>query len=471
MRILITSVGGMGVGVFVEWLSSAVISTGLIPAVLNLPGVSQRTGRTLSYMEIQDKDDTPFSPFPEKGKLDLIISQDFLELLRILKEGYGGNGCNILGTTYRYYTTYEKLSLNKDAYTYENYRDIIEANSRDHMVVDIHKSAIPDFNNAHLLGLLSASGYLPMLERENYEAAIKSVGLDVERNLNNFALGCELPGKNKPVMFQEKIRETDIRDDEIRETILKLGSVYGNDVTDVLHEAVSQLMKYQDTDYVKLYINRVQDLHLYVRETAGNVKGGGELIREFARVLAVSMMYEDVIRVAESKVSKERFDRIKKLYRIQDNDVFRIKDFFSPDLDELYGILPHSVGRIIDKIFSGHKLSLRTTIYTSHIFGFLLLKLLSKLKFLRRRSFRYCKENDQIEKYIRHVKACLLKDAGSAIFAAKGGSIVRGYGRVRREMTDKWEEFANLPNSQLMSLYLDNFFSEKRFETQKRERG
>ena len=69
-----------------------------------------------------------------------------------------------------------------------------------------------------------------------------------------------------------------------------------------------------------------------------------------------------------------------------------------------------------------------------------------------------------------HVKACISKDVGSAVLAARGGSIVRGYGQVRSEMTGKWEEFAKLPNSQLMSLYLDNFFSEKRFETQKRER-
>jgi hypothetical protein len=92
------------------------------------------------------------------------------------------------------------------------------------------------------------------------------------------------------------------------------------------------------------------------------------------------------------------------------------------------------------------------------------------LKFLRRRSLRYRKENELVEMYIDHVKACISRDAGSAVLAAKGGSIVRGYGLVRREMTGKWEEFAKLPNSQLMFLYLDNYFSEKRFTNQKKER-
>lgn len=471
MRILIPSVGGMGVGVFVEWLSSAVISTGLTPAVLNLPGVSQRTGRTLSYIEIQERDDVPFSPFPEKGGLDLIISQDFLELLRILKEGYGGKDCSILGTTYRYYTTFEKLSLKKDVYTYDNYKGLIEANSRDHIVVDIHRAGISDFNNAHLLGLLSASGYLPVLERESYEEAIRSVGIEVERNLNDFALGRGLPERIKQVASREEYRGDGFADDEIGEAILKLGSLYGKDVTDVLREAAAQLEQYQDREYVRLFLDRVKDLHTYIRETAEDVNGDGGLMREFVRVLAVRMMYEDIIRVAERKVSRERFDRIKKLYRIGEKDVFRIRDFFSPDLDELYGILPYSAGRIIDKIFSRRRLSWRSTIDTSHISGFLLLKLLAGLKFLRRRSFRYGKENGLIEKYIRHVKTRYLIDPDSAVLAARGGAIVRGYGKVRRDMTEKWEEFANLPDSQQMSLYLDTFFSEKRFETQKRERG
>ncbi len=470
MKILIPSVGGMGVGVFMEWLSSAVISKGLTPAVLNLPGVSQRTGRTLSYTEIHVSEDSPFSPFPEKGRLDLIISHDFLELLRILKEGYGGNGCRILATTYRYYTTYEKLSLKKDAYTYENYRDVIEANSREHTVLDIHRTGEPDFNNEHLLGLLSATGYITMLERNDYEDAIKRVGIDVERNLGDFAVGCELLEKNKLAVFHERKAEADLMDDGIREKMLKFGSIYGNGVREILAEAVMQLVGYQDIGYAKLYIDRVNDVYLHMRGTFGDVKNGGELIKEFARVLAVRMMYEDVIRVAERKVSWERFERIRKLYRIQPNEVFHIKDFFSPDFDELYGILPYSIGRLLDKIFAGRKPSWKTMINTSHICGFLLLKTLSHLKFLRRRSLRYRKENELVEMYIDHVKACISRDAGSAVLAAKGGSIVRGYGLVRREMTGKWEEFAKLPNSQLMFLYLDNYFSEKRFTNQKKER-
>lgn len=89
---------------------------------------------------------------------------------------------------------------------------------------------------------------------------------------------------------------------------------------------------------------------------------------------------------------------------------------------------------------------------------------MSNLRFLRRHSFRYGKENAFIEKYIEHVKRCLVSGSDSALLAAKGGAIVRGYGDVRKETMKNWEEFSNLTNPKIMSSFLDNFFYEKRFE-------
>jgi hypothetical protein len=83
---------------------------------------------------------------------------------------------------------------------------------------------------------------------------------------------------------------------------------------------------------------------------------------------------------------------------------------------------------------------------------------------MRRSSFRYSKENSLVGKYVEHVKRSLAHDLDSAMLAAKGGAIVRGYGDVRKEMIKKWDDFSNLTNPRIMASFLDNFFSERRFE-------
>jgi indolepyruvate ferredoxin oxidoreductase beta subunit len=467
MKLLIASVGGLGIGVFVEWLSVAAILEGMNPSVLNLPGVSQRAGRTLSYMEIS-KGETTFSPFPEKGKVDLIISQEFLELIRLIKEGYAGKNSRVLGTTYRYYTTHEKLSLRKDPFTYENFKKLIEENSKEHIVVDIYEMGISDFSNAHLLGLLYSSGYLPFIKRESYEEAIKRVGIEVERNLKDFALGCELLGRSgerKCLVDESKEVSSELPEGRIRESIRKAGSLFGRDIETVLKRAVMQLTQYQDAGYAELYINRLNSILDCIPDVERETDIGKEFVREFAKTLAVRMMYEDIIRVAELKVSRERFKRIKRLHRIGEGDVYWIKDFFRPDLYEIYGILPGFLGKVLERMFSGFGLSIKAEIFTNHLSGFIILKVISKLKFLRRLSLRYERENSLIEAYIEHARRALSYGLDAAVLAAKGGAIVRGYGDVRRDTIERWERFSKLTNPQAMSSFLNEFFSESRFLT------
>ncbi|MBI1892537.1 MAG: hypothetical protein HYS14_00255 [Candidatus Rokubacteria bacterium] len=58
------------------------------------------------------------------------------------------------------------------------------------------------------------------------------------------------------------------------------------------------------------------------------------------------MSYEDAVRVTELKTRPERFARIRTEMRMTDGQVLRVTDFLKPDIDEIYGVLPHAlVGR------------------------------------------------------------------------------------------------------------------------------
>src|SRR5213594_2563523 len=55
---------------------------------------------------------------------------------------------------------------------------------------------------------------------------------------------------------------------------------------------------------------------------------------------ATSMTYEDAIRVAQAKTRAARFARIRDETRAGDA-VLEVTDYLKPDLDEIWGILPH----------------------------------------------------------------------------------------------------------------------------------
>ena len=73
----------------------------------------------------------------------------------------------------------------------------------------------------------------------------------------------------------------------------------------------------------------------------------GNLLKETARHLAVRMSYEDVVRVAQAKISPERMRRIARdELRVKD-EPYSVHDFLKPGIEELCQLLPPFLARPI----------------------------------------------------------------------------------------------------------------------------
>src|SRR5713101_6776105 len=95
IKVLIPAVGGQGGGVLTEWLVQAFLLEGFEVQAIGLPGLSQRGGSTVYYLEAHPRANPNqrqiiFSQYPVPGDVDVILAQEFLELGRALEEGYGG---------------------------------------------------------------------------------------------------------------------------------------------------------------------------------------------------------------------------------------------------------------------------------------------------------------------------------------------------------------------------------------------
>lgn len=461
LKILIPAVGGQGGGLLTEWLLKALENENYDVQSISLPGLAQRGGSTTYYIEaypFSEGNNIIFSQYPMPGDIDLILSQEFLELGRMLERGYGSENTVIISSTHRMYSTQEKLPVASGIYEDEKLISFAEEFSNRFVGLNIINIAKQNgmnelASNAILLGALASSGALP-LSKDSFVEAIKSAAVSVSNNIRAFELGYSYIEENgrRPLVPEEPgpdydeinyISKTDLKKiEDLKE--LHLGE-YPEYLRPLIEEALYRLTDYQDLSYAQLYLNRLKR----VGEIEINNPGEEYKLSEYViKNLALLMTFEDGIRVSQLKIRDMRFERIKKEMQISDDQVFEVIDYLKPEADEIYGLMPDIVVRPVLSFLNstvyrnrsgrGKPLTVAQKPVTTSFFGFFRIWLLSKLKFLRPSSYRYRKEHETIDLYIESVEKFGGLDYKLGLGIARSGSIIKGYGRVRRRTMESF---------------------------------
>ncbi|HEX3034257.1 MAG TPA: indolepyruvate oxidoreductase subunit beta family protein [Thermodesulfobacteriota bacterium] len=469
LKILIPAVGGQGGGVLTEWLVQAFMIEGFDVQGISLPGLSQRGGSTVYYIEAHprtssDKRRVIFSQYPIPGDVDVILSQEFLELGRVLEQGYGSEKTTIVSSTHRIYSTLEKMPVSSGMYSDDNLKKLAINFSSQFIGLDalklVKENGMDELGiNALLFGALAASEALPLNEA-SYLKAIEGTEVAVKSNLKAFRIGWDYvkfkkydsfkPGLQKKWEGFKRERaerlDTKKKEDYLR-LVARAEIEYSTRLHEILGEALFRLIDYQDVWYAEKYLSDLKSVY----EIDQEMKGGFKLSELFAKNLALWMTYEDGIRVAELKIRPERFKRIKQEMRLRDDQVFHVVDYLKPDAYEIYGLLPNAfVGPVIRLIESrvfrrllpeDKKITLEQKPVTTSFLGSVRLWLISKLKPVRHYSYRYHKEHSLIQKYKANVEkfACINYDLGCLV--AKSGEMIKGYGDVRRRTMNAFSRF------------------------------
>ncbi|MEE9202806.1 MAG: indolepyruvate oxidoreductase subunit beta family protein [Dehalococcoidia bacterium] len=449
--IYIVAVGGQGSVVLADWLFNAAHGAGYAAQTVGLPGLSQRGGSTSFYVEVLLSRDTAeqervvFSHYPVPGQVDIILAQEFLELGRALQRGFASPGTAVVASTHRVYSLAEKMPASGGPASDDDIYRLVEGLAGPFTGFDAlalaRASGLDEVAvNAILLGALSATGLLP-IEEEAYRQAIHQTGVAVEANLKAFDLGRK-PAARPSAPAAEPTR---FRDDRIQELSARLparrrrgfislctSEVTGFDpqVQDILIEACYVLADYQDLPYAAGFLGRVGEI--YAADSEGH---GFELSRLFAAGLASLMSYEDVIQVARYKSSQHRFSTIREGMGIGRGQVYRVADYFSPEVDEILSVLPSALYRPRAAVlrwlgWGGAVLRYRSP--TTSLPGFVLLRLLGGMRRWRRRSRRYRQEAGLWQDYQEAVAEFARLDYGLGCLAARCAQMVKGYGAIRR---------------------------------------
>lgn len=412
ISVAILAMGGEGGGVLADWIVDMAEHAGYYAQTTSVPGVAQRTGTTIYYIELFPESDRQpvLALMPVPGEVDIVIASELMEAGRAVQRGLVTSDRTILiASTHRVYSMTERTDPGDGRVDSAALLDACRFAARQFVSADFAKVAADSASviSAALFGALAATESLPFTSSQ-FEASIRRAAIGIDSSLLAFQVGHALACQPEPLDSPPSPATAD--------SIIAL--------------AATRLTDYQDPAYAALY----RELLAPIRE-ADLQFGPADLplLRETARYLALWMTYEDAIRVASLKIRRDRSQRLRAEAKLAPNQLLHVREFLHPRADELSDILPASLGRVLYRPGWIRRTVERLThrgmlVETTSITGFLKLYLLAALRRFRRGTLRFQREHAAIREWLAVLPSLAKENYPLALEAAQYPRLRRGYG-------------------------------------------
>ncbi len=440
ITIAITAMGGQGGGVLADWIVALGQQNGYLAQSTSVPGVAQRTGATIYYVELfpaeaadKAKHDPILAMMPVPGDVDIVIASEIMEAGRALMRGFVTGRTTLIASTHRVYAISEKEPLGDGRQDPDTVKALAAKTAGRFIALDMDAAAqtTNSFISSVLFGTLAGSDALPFA-RPAYEKIIKTSGKAVEANLRGFALGLANSAGTTPAIPASPTPPIEPPTPAVAPLMARLESDFTPATHDMLHHGLKRVVDFQDPAYGRLYLDRMAAVHELDKAYNG-ARRGWRLTRDVARYLALKMAYDDTVRVADLKTRASRFARFAQEVGAKDDQIITITEFMHPRVEELCDILPTPLGRFIlrtpwAKKFMGLFFGKGRRIETTSLHGFLLLRLIASLKPLRRSSLRYGVEATRITDWLDSITSAVPANYALACELAGLQRLIKGYG-------------------------------------------
>ncbi|PHM62830.1 indolepyruvate oxidoreductase subunit beta family protein [Xenorhabdus ishibashii] len=441
IKIAILAMGGEGGGVLADWIVTLGEENGYFAQTTSVPGVAQRTGATIYYVELFPGADDPDVPtpvlalMPTAGDVDIVLASELMEAGRAVQRGLvTPDRTTLIASSHRVFSMEERSAMGDGRVD----SGVLIRQSRQAALRFIHfdmaKMAEKSGSviSAVLFGALCGTETLPF-NRNQFEAAIIKKNVGIKPSLQAFSLGLSRAQSAAESKTAEKTApEIPLSNNKANALLLHIRQKFPACTHNIAIEGIRRLIDYQDLAYARLYLDRLQSLIEQVVKPDERLLNE-QLLHETARHLALWMAYEDTMRVADLKIRAGRFERVSKEMRVRDGQLLEINDFMHPRMEEICDTLPASIGRwlsrphvvnrMLAKLFSRGRV-----ITTSSMRGYLLLYLLASWRRMRRYTLRFQHETGRIEEWLRRIEVAAKRDAELAVEIAQCQRLIKGYG-------------------------------------------
>lgn len=444
IKLAIMAVGGQGGGVLTNWVVALAEAQGWHAQATAVAGVAQRTGATIYYIEMApDSGRAPiFALAPAPGDVDILVAAEWMEAGRAVMRGFvTPDRTTLIASTHRAQAIVEKMVPGDGTARSEDVGAAVGIAAKDLIAFDMQKPAVAAGSviSATLFGALAGSGTLPF-SVEAFESTIRAGGRGVDQSLAAFRAGLAGPPEPEQTEASESVGGFD-GPEAFQVTFAKLTERIGTlpvPARDMASAGLHKAVDFQDAGYGEEYLCLVAEFaSLDEHEEA-------QLTVAAAKHIANAMAYDDVIRVADLKTRRSRFDRIDTEMSRGDR-ALHLTEFMHPRIEEVCGTLPARWGGWIENRprlarWLDRRINHGRRIRTDTIRGFGLLWLVAGRKPHRRGTLRHRIEVEHRDRWLDLVRATISKDYALAVEVLKCRRLIKGYSDTHARGHSKFDQ-------------------------------
>jgi len=250
ISVAIVAMGGQGGAVLTNWIVALAEAHGWIAQATSVPGVAQRTGATIYYVEMMRTGDGGQRPvlaqMPTPDDVDVVIAAEFMEAGRSILRG------------------------------------VVAKNE---IVFDMNALAVDNGSviSSALFGCLAASNVLPF-DRDAYHNVIRQGGRGIDASISTFDAAYQRTqdGPEAEDSDQNHLHTVEhganrlpeqLADSNADALLQRISSELPSEAQSMAFSGVKKVVDFQDTDYGHEYIDLLQNLSAQDRQHGGAEHG------------------------------------------------------------------------------------------------------------------------------------------------------------------------------------------------------
>lgn len=455
ISIAILAMGGQGGGVLTDWIVQLAENHGWVAQSTSVPGVAQRTGATIYYIEAMpplDGRKPILSLMPTPGDVDVVLAAEFMEAGRSILRGLvTPDRTTLIASNHRSFAIGEKIAPGDGIADDGAVTGAIGVAAKAEIIFDMNALAIAHGSviSAAMFGALAATGVLPF-SRDSYLALIRAGEKGAKASVATFeaafdrvrhgAPDAALPAPSGSIDGHPSPAAPDPR---LAALLERLRRELPESAFPMARAGLKKVVDFQDIAYGAEYLDILGTLHAADR-SAGGADRSFAFTEIAAKYLANAMSYDDVIRVADLKTRSGRRTRIEGELELAPGQVLQTTEFMHPRMEEIMGVLPARLGRWLDTKprllgWLDRRVNKGRRVRTYSLPWFLALYVVGGLRGLRRRSLRHAIETAHRDEWLKAATDAVRANYQLGVEILQCRRLVKGYSDTHSRGLSKFD--------------------------------